>query len=77
MRLVLGILAVIAVGVGISKHLVREQPAASVPPAAIVNAQPTAAATPARQPHWPKSALDRAAEVKQQVAQQRKENERK
>ena len=51
---------------------------ASAPTSPAVRAAAAAVPSPAGQPsqHWPKRALDRAADVKRQVADQRKSDER-
>ena len=66
----------------IAAIVMRKQPEPAAPqpaaqktaPAALSKAQ---AAAPANQPsqHWPKRALDRASDVKRQVAEQRKGDE--
>jgi hypothetical protein len=75
MRFVFGFLIVAAIAAGILKHTRQDN---SAPPA--TTAAQTAKALPAttvQTPsahNWPKSSLDRVAEVKRQVAQQRKED---
>jgi len=76
MRILIGILIVAAVVGGVLKHNRREQPApiTSAPASVATKAQPPAPQEPSKH-NWPKRTLDRVAEVKQQVAQQKKENE--
>ena len=69
MRFLIGFLIVAAIAVGIVKHTRHEEPA----PSALV-AKPQTAARTTSEHNWPKSSLDRVAEVKHQVAQQRKED---
>ncbi|HMJ04655.1 MAG TPA: hypothetical protein VK474_00230 [Chthoniobacterales bacterium] len=70
MRFLLGTVVAVAVIGGVVLHRQREEGAA---PVQTVSAQPEKVVAP-RAPHWPKSALDRANELKRQVATQRAED---
>ena len=73
MRIFLGFVIVAAIVGGFLSHRKQEPPVAPAPVAVVMKAQ----ATPARQTsehNWPKYSLDRAAEVKREVLEQRKEN---
>ena len=73
MRIILVFLIVVVVAGGVLTYNRREKPAAPGQKTTTATSQ----ASPTRDPskhNWPKSALDRAAEVKQQVAEQRKAN---
>ncbi|MDQ2659581.1 MAG: hypothetical protein M3Y03_04100 [Verrucomicrobiota bacterium] len=76
MRILLGLLVVGAVIGGIVTHRHHEETPAPVTAPALTAAAAQPAAIP-RQPsahNWAKSALDRAGDVKRQVAEQRKQN---
>jgi hypothetical protein len=74
MRFIVGFLIVATVAVGFYKHNRHEEAAAPAKmPAQVASAQASPARTTSEH-NWPKSSLDRVAEVKRQVAQQRKEN---
>ena len=83
MRTFMGL--VIAVGIGaavlVQKQRQQSKPAAEITETTAVaraSAAPSAAAAgPASEQNWPKRALDRAAEVKRQVAEQHKQNDTK
>ncbi len=74
MRFVVGFLIVAAIAAGILKHTRHEEAADPATSTAQVAKLPATPAQRASEHNWPKSSLDRAADVKRQVAQQRKEN---
>ena len=74
MRFIVGFLVVATVAVGYFKQTRHEEPAPPAkPPAQVATAQ-ASPARPTSEHNWPKSSLDRVADVKRQVAQQRKED---
>jgi hypothetical protein len=75
MRIGIALVIVGAVVGGIVLHRHHEEPTAP-PPAATASTAALASPRPASEHDWAKSALDRAADVKRQVAQKRKENDR-
>jgi len=68
MRTFLGLIAAVAIIGGVLKYRERQEPAANA-----VTAPPAASAATPR--HFPKQALDRAAEVKREVAKEHASNE--
>ena len=73
MRMFLVLAVAVAAVAGVMTRGQRGQ--SDAPPAQAVVAQPTAAASAEPSEHnWPKRALNRAADVKRQVADQRKED---
>jgi hypothetical protein len=72
MRIILGLLALIAIGGGVVAH--RQQTTAAPLPTQVA---PRSSSVPAPSPgasqhNWPKTSLDRANDVKRQVLEQRK-----
>ncbi len=76
MRIGIGLVIVGAVVAGIVMDRHREKPAAPPPAVAASVAAPVTSPRQASEHNWPKSALDRVADVKRQVAEKRKEEGR-
>lgn len=74
MRILLGLIVVVTIAGAVLTHRKNEQAAATpVATAKAASAQP-AAPREVSQHDWAKRSLDRAADVKRQVAEQQKEN---
>ena len=73
MRAVVIVVIIVAVTAGVLKHRNRAQSDASAEKPIVAQQQATAPREPSEH-NWPKRALDRAADVKRPVAEQRKED---
>jgi len=75
MRILLGLIVTAAIAYGVLRYKKSEEPAAApVATAKAQVAQPAASPREVSEHNWAKRSLDRAAEVKRQVAAQQKEN---
>lgn len=73
MRILLALIVAGAIAYGVLRHRKSEEPA-PVATAKAPTAQPAAAPREVSEHNWAKRSLDRAADVKRQVAAQQKEN---
>jgi hypothetical protein len=73
MRALVVVIITVAVAAGVLKHRNRVKSDAPAQPAVRAEQQAAASGEPS-QHHWPKRALDRAADVKRQVHEQRKQH---
>ena len=74
MRALVAVIITVAVAAGVLKHRNRLKSDAPAQTAVRAEQQATGSDEPS-QHHWPKRALDRAADVEHQLAEQRKQDE--
>ena len=74
MRIFVALLVALAIGGGVLAYRKHEAPTAVSTKDAKPAHSPASSPSENSQHNWPKNALDRAADVKRQVLQQRKEN---
>lgn len=74
MRVVVFLLAAVSIAGAVLNYVRREPPTAAKQEAKAPVAQPSATREPSEH-NWPKRALDRAADVRRQVTDQRKQDE--